>query len=61
MTFGDGDEEPSNVGEMQGNSEEALQWDESNSRRQEGPSTTSHTYGTLDDRHIWEAKDKDEA
>lgn len=57
----DGDDEPANVGKMHEDSEEALQWDESNNGRQEDSSATSHTYGTLDDRHVWEAKDRDEA
>ena len=61
FAIGDDDDEPGNVGVMQEDSEEARQWNESNSRRQPDSPQTSHTYGTLDDRHVWDAKDKDEA
>lgn len=61
FAIGDDDDEPGNVGRMHKDSEEAQQWDESNSRRREESPTTSHTYGSLDDRHVWEAKDRDEA
>lgn len=57
----DDDDEPDNVGRMQQDSEEAQQWDENDSRRQKDSSVTSHTYDKLDDRHVWEAKDRDEA
>lgn len=59
FAIGDDDDEPGNVGKMHQDSEEAQQWDESNSRRQKN-SPTSHNYDTLDDRHVWEAKDRDE-
>lgn len=54
FAIGDDDDEPGNVGKMHEDSEEAHQWDESNSRRQKG---SSQTYGTLDDRHVWEANE----
>ena len=54
FAIGDDDDEPGNVGKMHADSEEAQQWDESNSLRQ-------NDYGTLDERHVWEAKDRDEA
>lgn len=60
FAIGDDDDEPGNVGKMHVDSDEAQQWDESNSLRQENCSGSSHTYG-LDDRHVWEAKDRDEA
>ena len=55
FAIGDDNDEPGNVGKMQEDSEEAQQWDESNSRREQ---ETSHTYGTLDDRNVWEAEDR---
>ena len=58
FAIGDDDDEPGNVGKMHGDPQ---QLDESNSWRQEDPSATSHTYATLDERHVWEAKDVDEA
>lgn len=62
FAIGDDDDEPGNVGKIHEGSEEAQQWDESNSRGQEDNSSgTSHTYGNLDDRHVWEAKDRDDA
>lgn len=61
FAIGDDDDEPGNVGKMHEDSEEAQQWDESNSRRQEDSSANSHKYGSLDDRHVWEAKNRDEA
>lgn len=61
FAIGDDDDEPGNVGRMHKDSEEAEQWDESNSRRREDATVTSHTYGALDDRQVWEAKDRDEA
>lgn len=61
FAIGDDDDEPGNVGRMHKDSEEAQQWDESNSRGREDSPVTSHTYGTLDDRHVWEAKERDEA
>ena len=62
FAIGDDDDEPGNVGKMHEDSVEAQQWDESNSRGHEGESSaTSHKYGDLDDRHVWEAKDKDDA
>ncbi len=61
FAVGDNDDEPGSVGKMQEDSEEAQQWDQSHSRRQTPLSETSHTYGALDDRHVWEAKDRDEA
>lgn len=60
FAIGDDDDEPGNVGKMHIDSEEARQWDESNSRGREDSPGTSHTYGTLDDRHVWEAKERDE-
>ena len=60
FAIGDDDDEPGQVGKMQEGSEEAQQWDESNSRSPEDLSESSHTYGTLDDRHVWEGKDRDE-
>ena len=57
FAVGNDDDEPGNVGKMHEDSEEAQQWDESNSRRQKN---SSQTYGTLDDRHVWEAKDSDD-
>lgn len=59
FAIGDDDDEPGNVGRMHENSEEAHQWDESNSRRQKDSSQRSQTYGTLDDRHVWETNDSD--
>lgn len=62
FAIGDDDDEPGNVGKMHEDSEEAQQWDESNSRGQEEDSSaTSHTYGNLDDRNVWEAKDRNDA
>ena len=62
FAIGDDDDEPDNVGRMQEDSEEAQQWDESNSRRpKDSLAAPSHTYGKLDDRHVWEAKDRDGA
>ena len=58
FAIGDDDDEPGNVGKMH---EESQQWDESNSGRKEDSSPSSHTYGALDDRHVWEAKDRDDS
>ena len=58
--IGDDDDEPANVGKMHEDSEEARQWDTSNSQRPGDSSAGSHTYCTLDDRHVWETKDRDE-
>lgn len=55
------DDEPGNVGKMHEDSEDAREWNESNGRDQEDSSAISHTYDTLGDRHVWEAKDRDEA
>ena len=55
------DDEPGNVGKMREDSEEAQQWDESNSQRETNSTQASNTYGTLDDRHVWEAKDSDDS
>lgn len=61
FAIGDDNDEPGNVGKMHEDSEEARRWDESNSRRQEDSPAASQGYGTLDDRHVWEAKDRNEA
>ena len=61
FAVGDDDDEPGNVGKMHEDSEEAQQWDESNSQRQKKSTQTSDAYGNLDDRHVWEAKDSDKS
>ena len=61
FAIGDDDDEPGNVGRMHKDFEEAQQWNESNSRGREDFAITSHTYGSLDDRHVWKAKERDEA
>ena len=60
FAIGDDDDEPGNVGKMHEDSEEAQQWAESNSRRRKSSTQTPHTYGALDDQHVWEAKDSGE-
>ena len=60
--FAIGDDDDGNVGDTHKDAEEAQQWDDSNNGRQEGGSSAnSHKYGSLDDRHVWEAKDRDES
>lgn len=62
FAIGDDEDDPGDVGDMHEDPEEAQPWDESSSRSQEGGSSAnSHKYGSLDDRHVWEAKDRDEA
>ena len=61
FAIGDDDDEPGDMGKMHEDSEDARQWDAGRGREEEDSSSTSHTYGTLDDRHVWEAKDRNEA
>ena len=61
FAIGDDDDEPGNVSKMHQDSKEAQQWDGNNSQKQKDSSATSQTYGTLDDRHVWETNDRDEA
>ena len=60
FAIGDDDDEPGNVGKMHEDSEEAQQWGKSNRKHKDAPGV-AHAYDTLDDRHVWEAKDRDEA
>jgi len=58
FAIGDGDDEPQNVGKMQAKSEDAKEWDNGQGEDPESSSPKANTkYGTLDDRHVWDAKD----
>ena len=61
FAIGDDDDEPGNMGKTNEDSEDARQWDAGRGREEEESSSTSHPYGTLDDRYVWEAKDRNEA
>lgn len=53
---GDDDDEPQNVGKMHEESEEARQWDNGQGENESAPEASTK-YGSLDDRHVWNAKD----
>lgn len=60
FAIGDGDDEPSNVGKMHGDSEEARYMHEE-SQDEEPSEDTDTRYGTLDDRHIWQSRDGEDS
>lgn len=54
------DDERANVGKMHEESEEAQHWDEGEDQ-DEGEPSPKAKYGSLDDRHVWNSKDGEDA
>jgi len=62
FAVGDDDGEPQHVGRMHEDSEEARQLDNGQGEDQVTSSPEASTkYGTLDDRHVWDAKDGEDS
>lgn len=60
FAVGDDDDEPQNVGKMQEESEEARRWASGRAEDEERSVPEASTnHGSLDDRHVWNAKDGD--
>lgn len=61
FAVGDDDDEPQNVGKLREESEEVRQsGDGQDEDGGEDSPEASTRYGTLDDRHVWDAKDGEE-
>ena len=62
FAVGGDDDEPSNVGRMHEDSEEARHWHEGENQDAVEPSAESSArYSALDDRHVWDSRDEEDS